>query len=57
MSNVIVDRQKIDVLANAISVKSGEPVTMTLDEMVEAVDSIEVQTETYEDGDLMKYGT
>lgn len=41
MSNVIVDKNKIDILANAISVKSGEPVTMTLDEMVEAVDGIE----------------
>ena len=41
MSNVLIDRQKIDILANAISDKSGVPVTMTLDEMVEAVDSIE----------------
>lgn len=40
MPNVIVDKNKIDLLANAISDKSGEPVTMTLDEMVEAVDSI-----------------
>ena len=41
MSNVIVDKNKIDILANAISNKSGEPVTMTLDEMVTAVDNIE----------------
>ena len=41
MSNVLIDRQKIDILANAISDKSGVPVTMTLDEMVDAVDSIE----------------
>ena len=41
MSNVIIDKSKIDILANAISLKSGEPVTMTLDEMVEAVDGIE----------------
>ena len=41
MPNVIVDKNKIDLLANAIADKSGEPVTMTLDEMVEAVDSIE----------------
>ena len=41
MSNVLVDRDKIDVLANAISIKSGEPLTLTLDEMVEAVDGIE----------------
>lgn len=40
MSNVVIDRIKIDILANAIADKSGEPVTMTLDEMVEAVDSI-----------------
>lgn len=40
MPNVIVDKDKLDVLANAISAKSGEPVTMTLDEMVEAVDGI-----------------
>lgn len=41
MSNVVVDKQKIDLLANAIADKSGEPVTMTLDEMVEAVDGIQ----------------
>lgn len=41
MSNVLVDRDKIDILANAISIKSGEPLTLTLDEMVEAVDGIE----------------
>ena len=41
MSNVIIDKNKIDILANAISCKSGEPVTMTLDEMVQAVDGIE----------------
>lgn len=41
MSNVLIDRDKIDILANAISDKSGVPVTMTLDEMVEAVDGIE----------------
>lgn len=41
MSNVVVDKQKIDILANAIADKSGESVTMTLDEMVSAVDSID----------------
>lgn len=41
MSNVLIDREKIDILANAISCKSGEPVTMTLDEMVSAVDGIQ----------------
>ena len=41
MSNVIIDKSKLDALANAISIKSGEPVTMTLREMVEAVDSID----------------
>ena len=41
MSNVLIDKSKIDILANAISCKSGEPVTMTLDEMVEAVDGIQ----------------
>ena len=41
MSNVLIDRQKIDILANAISDKSGVPVTMTLAEMVDAVDGIE----------------
>lgn len=45
MSNVLVDKSKIDILANAISNKSGEPVTMTLDEMVEAVDEIELYRE------------
>lgn len=41
MSKVLVDKSKIDLLANAISDKSGEPITMTLDEMVEAVDGID----------------
>ena len=41
MSNVLVDKTKLDYLANAISNKSGEPLTLTLDEMVEAVDGIE----------------
>ena len=41
MSNVVVDKNKIDILANAIADKSGEPVTMTLDEMVSAVDGIQ----------------
>ena len=41
MSKVIVTKTKLDNLANAISNKSGEPVTMTLDEMVSAVDGIE----------------
>ncbi len=42
MANVIVDKNKIDLLANAISAKSGEPLTLTLDEMVDAVDGIEI---------------
>lgn len=41
MSNVLVEKNKLDVLATAISNKSGEPLTLTLDEMVEAVDGIE----------------
>lgn len=41
MSNVFVDKNKLDILANAISNKSGESLTLTLDEMVEAVDGIE----------------
>lgn len=41
MSNVYIDKQKIDILANAIAAKSGESVTMTLDEMVSAVDGIQ----------------
>ena len=41
MSNVLVEKNKLDILANAISNKSGEPLTLTLDEMVEAVDGIE----------------
>lgn len=53
MSNVIIDREKIDILANAISDKSGVPITMTLEEMVDAVDGIEsnpaptLQAKTY----------
>ena len=41
MSNVLVNKDKLDVLANAISNKSGEALTLTLDEMVDAVDGIE----------------
>lgn len=41
MSNVLVEKNKLDVLATAISNKSGEPLKLTLDEMVEAVDGIE----------------
>lgn len=41
MSNVLIDREKIDILANAISAKSGETLPLTLAEMVEAVDGIE----------------
>lgn len=54
MSNVLVNKDKIDILANAIANKSGEPLTLTLDEMVEAVDGIEtgggepnLQSKTY----------
>lgn len=53
MSNVIIDRDKIDILANAISAKSGEELPLTLAEMVEAVDGIEsnpapnLQAKTY----------
>jgi len=46
MSKVVVNKQKIDILANAISAKSGEPLTMTLDEMVSAVDGIEQTLQT-----------
>ena len=41
MSNVLIDKTKIDNLANAISVKSGESVPMTLTEMTQAVDGID----------------
>jgi len=41
MSNVLVEKQKIDILTNAIATKSGESVTMTFDEMTAAVDGIE----------------
>ena len=41
MPNVLIDKDKLDVLANAISNKSGEALTLTLDEMVDAVDGIE----------------
>lgn len=41
MSNVLIDQNKLDILATAISNKSGEPLKMTLAEMVEAVDGIE----------------
>ena len=41
MSNVAVEKHTLDVLATAISNKSGVPVTMTLTEMVDAVDNIQ----------------
>ena len=41
MSKVSVSKDKLDYLANAISIKSGEPLTLTLDEMVSAVDGME----------------
>ena len=41
MSNVLIDKDKLDVLANAIANKSGESLKLTLDEMVDAVDGIE----------------
>ncbi len=41
MSNVVIEKSKIDNLANAIAVKSGESAPMTLTEMVQAVDGIE----------------
>lgn len=41
MSNVLIEKDKLDILATAISNKSGEPLKLTLDEMVEAVDGIE----------------
>ena len=41
MSKVVVTKSKLDNLANAIAAKSGEELTMTLDEMVSAVDGIE----------------
>lgn len=41
MSKVLITKDKVDLLANAIASKSGESVPMTLDEMVEAVDGIE----------------
>jgi len=44
MSNVLVTKDKLDILANAIANKSGEPLILTLDEMVEAVDGIETPT-------------
>ena len=40
-NNVVINRQKLDVLANSISVKSGEAIPMTLDEMKTAVDGIQ----------------
>ena len=45
MSNVLVEKNKLDILANAIAGKSGEPLKLTLDEMVEAVDGIEPYVE------------
>lgn len=41
MSKVSITKDKLDILANAIANKSGEPLTLTLDEMVSAVDGID----------------
>lgn len=41
MSNVLIEKDKLDILATAIANKSGEPLKLTLAEMVEAVDGIE----------------
>ena len=41
MSKVAVTKDKLDYLANAISLKSGESLTLTIDEMISAVDGIE----------------
>lgn len=41
MPNVLVEKEKLDILAAAISDKSGERLPMTLDKMVSAVDGIE----------------
>ena len=40
MSKVILTKEKLDSLANTIAYKSGVPVTMTIDEMNAAVESI-----------------
>lgn len=48
MSNVLVEKNKLDILANAISNKSGELLTLTLDEMVEAVDGIKTEANLQE---------
>jgi hypothetical protein len=42
MANVVIDKQKIDILANAISSKTNEPLTLTIPEMIQAVDGIVV---------------
>ena len=39
---VIVSRDKLDSLAEAVAAKSGEQLTLTIDEMTDAVLSIEV---------------
>lgn len=49
MSNprVVVTKSKLDALANSVAIKSGVPVTMTIDEMKAAVDSIELPESEY----------
>ena len=56
LPNVFVDRQKIDILANAIADKSGESVPMTLAEMKDAVDDIQIGT-TVESLSVTQNGT
>ena len=48
MSNVLVEKDKLDILATAISNKSGEPLKLTLDEMVSAVDGIKTEANLQE---------
>lgn len=40
MSDVVINKDKLDILANAISGRSGQSLPLTLDQMVTAVDSI-----------------
>lgn len=57
MSNVLIEKDKLDVLATAISNKSGEPLKLTLDEMVEAVDGIEAGITPTGNIDITESGT
>jgi len=42
MSKVLVTKEKLDTLAESVAAKTGEPLTMTIDEMTAALDQMTI---------------